>query len=63
MTSSGWIDLTTPALAYEIGFNPYTRQYRHRIRRISPTEDPGILIVRTIDAGEWKQGQPPPYPT
>jgi hypothetical protein len=61
MTDSGWIDLTTPALAYEIAFNPYTRQYRHRVRRVAPTDDPSILIVRVIDAGAWTQGQPPPY--
>jgi hypothetical protein len=60
--TDGWIDLTTPALAYEVEFNPLTCQYRHRIRRIIPSDDPTILIVRAIDAC-WAAGKPPPYPS
>jgi hypothetical protein len=59
--TNGWIDLTTPASAYEIAFNAYTYQYRHRVNRIIPSEDPSILIVRAIDAC-WTAGKPPPYP-
>lgn len=61
--SGQWLDLTTQASAYEIAFNPYTRQYRHRIRHIIPSEDPAILIVRAIAAADWAPGMPPPYQT
>lgn len=58
-----WLDLTTPASAYEIAFNAYTCQYRHRVNRIIPSDnDPSVLIVRAIAAGEWSPGMPPPYP-
>lgn len=61
--ANGWIDLTTPTSAYEVAFNAYTCQYRHRIRRVIPSEDPSILIVRAIDCAEWSPGQPPHYQT
>jgi len=58
-----WLDVTTFASMYEIAFNPQTMKYRHRIRRLIPTEDSAIILVRTIDAAEWFDGPPPPYPS
>lgn len=57
-----WLNLTTDAMDWEVEFNGHTLQYRHRCRRIVPTEDPSILIVRyCLDAAEWSRGLPPPY--
>ncbi len=64
MTGGGcWLDITPAYSDYEIGFNPYTAKYRHRLRHVSPTDDPSILIVRAISAGEWMPGPPPHYQT
>jgi hypothetical protein len=57
-----WLSLTTDAMDWEVEFNGHTLQYRHRLRRVVPTADPSILIVRyCLDAGEWRRGLPPPY--
>ena len=58
-----WLSLTTDAMDWEVEFNAHSLQYRHRLRRIVPSEDPSILIVRALDAGEWHRGLPPPYQT
>lgn len=58
----GWLDVTPYACMYEIGFHPVTLKYRHRMRRAYPSPDPGVIIVRAIDAA-WQDGKPPPYPS
>ena len=57
----GWLDVTPPTCMYEIQFSPVTLKYRHRIRRVYPSPDPSVLIVRAIEAA-WCDGPPPPYP-